>query len=308
MYVYKTSYHAIHIPTYEKRNLILPTIKDDDANEILYFTLYIIPVHMQIAFAFSLDTFNVDYTEKVDCNFYITSADEMYVENIEAINKFIPEHYKSVVAYSPHVGIKTIATFDSLESLLNVFSSVYVRFSNFRTKNYEYRNTASSQNTIHCEDEIVLYKNFNKRDTLNLHHAKFSNNIYHVYMGYPVCVRNKVIILNSDWSILLESNSKIAHLFDGEIHFWLISLDYIFNGKTEQANDDYGATILRCNKLENIEIERIIQKFQEFDFNNISFTEKCVYSEDKYNKLLLFTGLITHEDSTPYNDIIQKFV
>lgn len=306
MYVYKTPYHAIHTPTYEKRNLVLPPV-DNDSNKILYFTLYIIPVNMQLSFALSLKTFNVDYIEKVDCNFYITSVDEMYIENIDAINNFILEHYKTVVIYKPHVSIKTIATFDTLESILGVFSSVYVRFNNFRTKYYEYRNTASTQNTIHCEDEIILYKNFNKRDTLNLYHAKFSNDLYHVYMGYPVCVKNKVMILNSDWSILSESDSKIAHLFDGEIHFWLISLDYIFNGKTKQVND-YGATILRCNKLENIEIERIIQKFQEFDFNNISFTEKCVYSEDKYNKLLLFTGLITHEDSTPYNDIIQKFV
>lgn len=307
MYIYKTKYHAIHRPTYEKRNLVLPAV-GSNSNEILYFTLYIIPIKMQLSFALGLKSFNTDYTEKVDCNFYITSTDKMHMENLNAIERFINEQYRFIKLYKPKVSIKTIATFDSLDIILKVFSSVYVRFSNFVTPNYKYMNLPSCKDTIHCEDEIVLYKNFSKRDTLDLYHAKFSNDTYYLYMGYPVNIRNKVMILNSDWSILRESQSKIAHLFDGEIHFWLVSLNYIFAGKLENINSNYGATILRCNKLENVEIERIIQKFQEFNFNNISFTEKSVYSEDKYNKLLLFTGLITHEESTPYNDIIQRFV
>lgn len=307
MHIFKSKYHGVHRPTVLKRHLILPTI-NNAGNEIIYFTLYIIPKKMPIEYVLTSPTFKNEYADEVESNFYITVYDKLSYSNLHAIEKFIKKHYTTVIAYKPKVGIQSIDTFDYLHTLMVKYNSVYVHFSRFVTKDYSYMNIPSCDDSIHVEDEIILYKAFNNRNTLDIYHAKYKDYRYDVFMGYPLYGSYKVMILDHRWNILPESDNKIAHLYDGEIHLWLISKNYIFTSYQENTRNDFGATTLNCNKLNDCEIERIIQKFQEFHFNDISFTEKCVYSEDKYNKLLLFTGLISHDESTPYNEIVKRFV
>lgn len=309
LFVYKTRFHGSFSSRYITQNVTLPA-NDNEPNTVLPYTLYVVPKKYPLRVAITEMKVLMINTIELPSNIYIIK-DQPITSNaiLRVIEDDIPTDFPTAKEYESASTIEPIMCIPNLTEALALYPSLYLRLNHFVVEDlYTYKNICSDISTLHVEDDIILYKNFENRHTLDLYHAKYAfNNTINIYQGYPIKVQNKVMRLDEEWSVIKESDNKLACKYDGHLYFWLISLNYTLVPKNSNRLK-LGTTIINANEINDNEIDWLVEKFHLMNFANIAFTEKSIYSEDKENNLFMFSGLITYEECGQYGNIIKRFL
>ncbi|QLI62393.1 KN57_gp047 [Dikerogammarus haemobaphes nudivirus] len=319
-YIYKTRYYGKSAFRIANHQILLPTNENSIPQPIIKFQIYAVPKDYPLRVAFrKADILTKNTLNKV-CNFYIISKTALENAELTLVEGYIQLNFPNILEYNQPTILEPINCLNSLTDGLKMYGSLYLRLNDITTSEYRYKNIWSDINSLHEEDDIVLYTSFLQRHyTFDIYHAKMvprttppgvADNptlMLKIYQGYPVQTQNKVMVLNQNWSIIQKGEGKLACLFDGDIYIWMISLDYIFTSGDKNIKS-LGTTLLNYNTLSGIEIDKVIQKFYDLQFNDVSFTEKCIYAEDKKHKLFAFAGVITPIECGPYRSIIKQYL
>lgn len=306
MFVYKTKYFGTFTTRVSKHMLDFPSTETTPQLS-LRFMLYIVPKNYALYTSIlEADKLKGNTIEK-ESDIYIVSHVQFSDANLRVIEDFIPTEFPEVLIYPTATYQKPVHCLASLSDALAKYGSIYVHYGDFCTDLYQYRNIGSTPDTLHMEDDVVLYKNYHMRNTLEMMHSKFSSDKLKIFQGYPIHTLSKVMVLPPEWTVVPQCDGKIACLYDTEIFIWLVTRDYTF-ACSDTTVKRLGTTLLNTNAFSANELDRIIYKFESMGFDNVNFTEQLVYAEDVQNTLFVFCGPITHAECGIYGDIIKKFL
>ncbi|QBB28640.1 hypothetical protein HgNV_035 [Homarus gammarus nudivirus] len=301
MYVYKSIYNAVTIPTIYKKNLVLP-----ETENLITFNVYILPTNVSV---YQMIKYPADFSyvssSIVPCYVYIKTEDKLSDSLIDTVETFIQKDIESVVRGENPVTINTFEIVDSAKQAISLYKNITLFIPIHSNELFVYDNYNNVRdNTISCYDSKISYIHLNDRDDVQFLCGKcLRDETVALFNYYPISGGDMVYIIPEDFSIIENTNNKIACIEHNEFVFWLVTTNILMNDTPK--SESFMCTKF-CPKSQSIEeINQLLKVFTKYKFTNIKIMDSAIAAEDVEHSLLLFVGIYNLQYANKYTKYFE---
>lgn len=302
MYILKSKYCGLLEPATHEHELI-----QSENRGVVKFKIYILPMKTSIYEMTKDITLYVNLPmDKQQSFIYISSLYPLNNDIVVEIEDFIKKNIPNVQEDDNHFRTTFFGRMDSPKEAIDLLGNVTLHFPQHadRNKLFYYTNYVSlnDKNLISKGNSIVKYVNLEERHNFSATHGKVLNDGVFLFTMYPTeC--NIVYILPDTFSILDETNNKIAYFEHENFVFWIVTHHTFLNNKNRSNAIN---TTKFCPQHESIgNLNFIFNTFSQFGFSDPEITPSAVIAHDRNCGMLMFVGIYNIQQGNEYGKYFE---